>query len=289
MSTSIGTQIAQTAAQGLKTSAKWHLFNRQDKNAEAASAALDQVALRGESLPEFSQGLRSLRSLEEGVSSETRLGLQRTLLVNLAHNGASLAAASTFPTLSALHHVLNWSNLGPNEDKKEILGKATAIFESEISKSNSPESQLAKQLQNTDVRTRLSLVQEGVYLCEDEAGYDALRYLDEVDVKDRPVMHHFLVDQLRALRPDAAGQEAGQLLDGLSRINLDDDYHTDALQVAFGMFSQGSNAQDIAAEIRGFYLTQEAQALVDQAELALRPQLELDFSAREPQQLTLAL
>lgn len=287
MSSSVGTQIAQTAAQGLQASSRWHLFNRQDKNAEAAAVALDHVALQGESLPEFSRGLRTLRSLEEGVSPEARLSLQRTLLVNLAHNGASHAAANTFPILSVLYHLLNSSNLGTDEDRHDILNRATSILEGETSKSSSPVSRLANQLKNTGLMTRLSLVEEGVYLSDDhEAGDDAIQYLDRVDYLDRPVMHRFLVDNLRTLRPDAEGQAAAQFLDGLSRVNQDDECHLGALEVAFSMFSRGSSAQEIAAEVRSCDLTDQARAVVDELEQSLRPQLELDF-ASEPQQLPL--
>ncbi len=105
--------------------------------------------------------------------------------------------------------------------------------------SNSPEHQLVRDLKHTSLITRLNLAAGP----PPDGSKTPLEYLDNVSWQDRPIMHRYLVDQMRPLRPDAQGQEAARVLLGLSKFNQDDVCHLQALQLAFNLFSAGASAQ----------------------------------------------
>ena len=290
MSNAIGTHITQTATRGLEASSKWHLFGRETKNAKAAEAALDQVQLGAQSLPEFSKGLQTLRSLEQGVSPAGRKTMQQRLLRNLANNGAAYATSATFPTLAVLSNVLSTTNILEGQERLNVLEKANTIFTSLAPSSNDPMTRLAGTLEHTSLTAKLCLMDEGLYLSDDrqEAGEDAIRYLGMVSDEDRPAMHGFLVENLRGMRPDDAGQEAADLLAGLSRLPADEIYNEAAVEYAFDLYAQGESAKDIASAVRDYGISDKAIEVLDEIERALHPQAELDFSSRPPEQLALA-
>jgi hypothetical protein len=292
MSTTIGNKVSQTATRGLEASLKWHLFGREAKNAQAVEVALDQVQLDAQSLPEFSKGLQTLRSLEQGISPAGRQTMQLRLLRNLAHNSAAYATAATFPTLAVLSNVLLTTNIGDAQDRQTVHNKADAIFTSLARISRDPMTRLAGKLEHTSLTRKLRLMEEGLYLSDDhqnETGNDAARYLRMVSDEDRPLMHGFLADNLRQWRPDDAGQEAADLLAGLSRMPADEGYDEAAVEHAFNMYAEGESAKDIASAVRDFGINDRAIEVLDQVERALRPQGELDFTSHPPEQLALAL
>lgn len=280
--------IPNTATQGLQQASRWHVWNRAEKNQAAATEALDRISLSQELGPKFTEDLSHLRSMGDGMSSKGKLLVDQRLLASLSHHATSFTTQGIHSSLAILEDVL--ADCGAyGSDSAQLSKSGDRVFQELVSGTSDPVLKTASMIEAGNPMGKIYFAKE-FYLDSEEYGPDAAGYLQHSSEQDRPIIHSFLVDQLKPLRTDDEGQKALQLLGSLAELPGDDDgWNNAAIEAAFVSFGSASTAKDLSETVRSFGLSEGAESKLQELEGRLEPQLELDFTNRPATQLELAL
>lgn len=280
--------ITNTATHGLQQASRWHVWNRAEKNQAAATDALDQISLSQELGPKFTEDLSHLRSMGDGMSSKGKLTVDQRLLASLSRHATSFATQGIHSSLAILEDVLADCR-AYGDDSAQLSKSGDRVFQELVSGTADPVLKTASMIEEGNPMGKIYFA-KNFYLDSEEYGADAADYLKSSNEQDRPIIHSFLIDQLKPMRTDQEGQKALQLLATLTELPADDDgWNNSAVESAFVAFAGNGTAKDLAETVRSFGLSKETESKLQELEGRLQPQLELDFTSRPPSQLELAL